>query len=114
MSIAIVGAGALGCYYGARLALAGSDVRFLMRGDLAAVRDHGLTLRERDATRHLASVAAFGRVDDIGPVDLVIVTMKITANGSLATLLPPLVGPQTVVLTLQNGFGRRRGSDYTH
>src|SRR6185436_1845134 len=58
-SIAIVGAGALGCYYGARLALAGAEVRFLMRSDLAHVRAHGLTLRERDATRHLERVAAF-------------------------------------------------------
>ena len=105
MKLAIVGAGALGSYYGARLALAGADVRFLLRGDLAAVRERGLTLREKDATRHLGDVAAFARPEEIGLVDLVVVTMKTTANDLLATLVAPLVGPQTAVLTLQNGLG---------
>jgi 2-dehydropantoate 2-reductase len=104
-SVAIVGAGALGCYYGARLALAGGDVRFLLRSDLAYVRTHGLTLRERDGTRRLERVAAFGSATEIGPVDLVVITLKTTANASLATLLPPLLGPKTIVLTLQNGLG---------
>lgn len=104
-SIAIVGAGAIGSYYGARLALLGHDVRFLLRGDLEAVRRHGLTLRERDETRVLAPVAAFGSATEIGPVDLVVVTLKTTANDALDTLLPPLLGPSTAVLTLQNGLG---------
>jgi 2-dehydropantoate 2-reductase len=104
-SIALVGAGALGCYYGARLALAGSDVRFLMRSDLAAVRARGLWLREKDATRHLTRVAAWASAEEIGPVDLVLVTLKTTANAALAALLPPLIGPETMVLTLQNGLG---------
>lgn len=104
-SIAIVGAGALGCYYGARLALAGGDVRFLLRSDLAHVRAHGLTLRERDGTRRLERAAAFGATAEIGPVDLVLITLKTTANASLAALLPPLLGPNTLVVTLQNGLG---------
>ncbi len=104
-SIAIVGAGAIGSYYGARLALAGSDVRFLMRSDLAAVRERGLTLREKDATRHLANVAGFATSQEIGPVDLVVITLKTTANGALAALLPPLLHERTAVLTLQNGLG---------
>jgi 2-dehydropantoate 2-reductase len=104
-SIAIVGAGAIGCYYGARLALVGNDVRFLMRSDLEHVRAHGLTLRERDGTRRLERVAAFGTTAEIGPVDLVLVTLKTTANGALATLLPPLLHRDTVVVTLQNGLG---------
>ena len=56
--IAIVGAGAIGGYYGARLALAGNDVRFLVR-DAAPLRAHGLTLRERDATRRVEHPAVF-------------------------------------------------------
>src|SRR5829696_3523423 len=100
--IAIVGAGALGCYYGARLALAGRDVRFLMRSGLAEVRAHGLTLREKDTTRRLDRVAAFARPEEIGPVDLVVITLKTTANALLPTLLPPLLHSQTAVLTLQN------------
>ncbi len=103
--IAIVGSGAIGSYYGARLALAGSDVRFLIRSDLAAVRERGLTLRERDATRRLHPVAAFARPEEIGVVDLVVVAVKTTANAALAPLLPPLLGPETAVLTLQNGLG---------
>ncbi len=67
-SIAMVGAGAIGGYYGVRLALTGRDVRFLFRGDLEAVRARGLELRERDATRRLAPVAAFARPEEIGPV----------------------------------------------
>ena len=104
-SIGIVGAGAIGSYYGARLALAGNDVSFLMRSELAAVRERGLTLREKDATRHLANVAAFATPGEIGPVDLVVVTLKTTANASLASLLPPLLHAGTAVLTLQNGLG---------
>jgi 2-dehydropantoate 2-reductase len=103
--IAIVGAGALGSYYGARLALAGSDVRFLMRGDLPIVRERGLTLLERDGTRRLEKVEAFRTTREIGPVDLVLVTLKTTANAELAHLLPPLLTPTTVVVTLQNGLG---------
>lgn len=104
-SIAIVGSGAIGSYYGARLALAGADVRFLVRGDLAHIRAHGLMLREKDATRRLERVAAFATTAEIGPVDLVVVALKTTANASLANLLPPLLGPETAVLTLQNGLG---------
>lgn len=103
--IAVVGAGAIGCYYGGRLALAGADVRFLLRRELGPVRERGLTLRERDATRRLHPVAAYARTEDIGPVDLVIVALKTTANAALAALLPPLLGPATAVLTLQNGLG---------
>jgi 2-dehydropantoate 2-reductase len=104
-SIAIVGAGAIGSYYGVRLALAGVDVRFLSRRDLAHVRTHGFTLREKDATRRLESVAAFGSTAEIGPVDVVLITLKTTANGSLPALLPPLLGAHTMVVTLQNGLG---------
>jgi len=104
--IAIVGAGAIGTYYGAKLALAGADVRFLMRSDLATVRARGsLLLHENDATTELRPVAAFGSPEEIGPVDLVVVTLKTTANGELARLLPPLLGSSTVIFTLQNGLG---------
>ncbi|HXA80533.1 MAG TPA: 2-dehydropantoate 2-reductase [Opitutaceae bacterium] len=104
--IAIVGSGAIGLYYGVKLARAGMDVRFLMRGDLAAVRARGsLLLQEKNGITELRPVAAFGSTKEIGPVDLVIVTLKTTANGELARLLPPLLGPHTVIFTLQNGLG---------
>jgi 2-dehydropantoate 2-reductase len=104
-SIAIVGAGALGTYYGARLALAGEDVRFLMRRDLAPVRAQGVRLVESAGARTLFPAAAFGSPAEIGPVDLVFVTLKTTANRELAHLLPPLLHARTLVVTLQNGLG---------
>jgi len=108
--IAIVGSGAVGAYYGARLAHAGEDVTFLMRRDLAAVRARGLEVRVFAAQRPLESfrlprVAACGTPAEIGPVDLVIVALKATADGSLRDFLPPLLHERTAVLTLQNGLG---------
>lgn len=105
-TIAIVGAGAVGTYYGARLGLSGADVRFLMRSDLNAVRERGAVLiREEAGTLELRPAAAFGSTQEIGPVDLAIVTLKATANAQLPKLLPPLLHAETSVLTLQNGLG---------
>jgi 2-dehydropantoate 2-reductase len=101
--IAFVGAGALGGYYGGRLALAGADVRFLVR-DAATLRAHGITLREKDTTRRLERIAVFSQPEEIGSVDLVFVTLKTTANAALPQILPPLMGPHTAVVTLQNGL----------
>ena len=104
--IAIVGSGALGIYYGTRLALAGADVRFLMRGDLAAVRARGsLRVHEGGVVVELRPVAAFATAAEIGPMDLVVVTLKTTANPELVRLVPPLLGPCTAIFTLQNGLG---------
>lgn len=105
-TVAIVGTGAIGTYYGARLGLAGAAVRFLLRTDLAAVRERGgVMIRERDRTLELRPVDAFATTAEIGPVDLVLVTLKTTANARLPAMLPPLIGPNTAVLTLQNGLG---------
>lgn len=104
-SIAMVGAGALGLYYGARLARAGRDVRFLARGDLATLQAQGILIKEPAQSFRVPSVRAHGSVDEIGPVDLAIVTLKATANAALPDLLPPLLHERTVVLTLQNGLG---------
>ena len=103
--IAVVGSGAVGCYYGGMLARAGRDVRFLMRADLETVRAHGLTIITRGETLRLPDVRAFATAREIGPCDLVIVALKTTANAALEELLPPLLGPETAVLTLQNGLG---------
>ncbi len=103
--VAIVGTGAIGSYYGVRLALSGVDVRFLLRSDLEHVRVHGITLREKDEVRRLTPVSAFAQSEDLGPVDLVVVALKTTANPALATLLPPLIREGTAVVTLQNGLG---------
>ncbi len=103
--IAVIGAGAVGCYYGGLLASGGRDVHFLMRADLDAVKRNGLTILTRGETLRLPNVRAFATAREIGPCDLVIVALKATANSALEELLPPLLGPETAVLTLQNGLG---------
>lgn len=105
MKIAVVGSGAVGGYYGGMLAHAGGHVRFLMRADLAAVRARGLTIHTHGETVEVPRVDAFGTTAEIGPVDLVIIALKTTANSALEELLPPLLGEQTALLTLQNGLG---------
>jgi 2-dehydropantoate 2-reductase len=103
--IAIVGSGALGCYYGARLARAGNDVHFLVRSGRAAIMARGIRVKSPAERFTVKKVQTHATAEDIGPCDLVIVTVKATANAALAKLLPPLMGPNTLVLTLQNGLG---------
>jgi 2-dehydropantoate 2-reductase len=105
--IAIVGAGTIGTFYGARLALAGADVHFYARSGRAEMRARGIVLRDAGEVLALppARLAVYGSTAEIGPVDVAIITLKTTANDLLATLLPPLLGPQTTILTLQNGLG---------
>ena len=104
--IAVVGSGAIGCYYGGKLAASGQDIHFLMRSDLEAVRKRGLTLRSTEAPDvFLPHVQAYGSTSEIGPVDLVIIAVKTTANASLDTLIPPLLHSKTALVTLQNGLG---------
>lgn len=103
--IAIVGSGAVGCYYGGRLAQHGNDVHFLMRSDYDHVRHHGLDIRSQLGDFHLPEVQCYERTEDIGPCDLVIITLKSTGNQALLKLLPPLLHEDTLLLTLQNGLG---------
>lgn len=103
--IAVVGAGAIGSYYGAKLASFGRDVHFLMRSDLREVRRHGLRIRGRTENLHVAKVNCYSTTKDIGPCDLVLIALKATANDDLLELLPPLLHERTMLLTLQNGLG---------
>ena len=104
--IAVVGAGAVGCYYGGRLAQRGHEVHFLMRSDLSHVREHGLNIRSASVGDfHLQPVLCHGSTEQIGPVDLVIIAIKTTVNAVLEKLLPPLLHEHTALLTLQNGLG---------
>ena len=103
--IAVVGAGAVGCYYGGLLARNGCDVRFLMRSDLESVRKNGLTIRTRGEKLHIQDVNAFGSAAEIGPSDLVIIALKATTNSALEQLIQPLIHAETILLTLQNGLG---------
>ena len=103
--IAIVGSGAVGCYYGGRLAQHGNDVHFLMRSDYEFVKQHGLKIQSHLGDFELAQVNCHRSTAEIGPCDLVIIAMKATSNETLLELLPPLLKDDTMILTLQNGLG---------
>ncbi|MDP9004249.1 MAG: 2-dehydropantoate 2-reductase [Verrucomicrobiota bacterium] len=103
--IAVVGAGAIGCYYGAKLAHYGRDVHFLMRGDLTETRRFGIQIRSKGENLRLAKVNHYASTEEIGPCDLVLVALKATSNSDLTTLIPPLLHEKTMLLSLQNGFG---------
>ena len=105
LRIAVVGAGAIGCYYGAKLAHAGREVRFLMRGDMAEIRRVGIRIRGKGEDLHLAKLNSHASTDEIGRCDLVLIAVKATSNGDLLGLIPPLLHEKTMLLTLQNGFG---------
>jgi 2-dehydropantoate 2-reductase len=104
MKIAVVGCGAVGSYYGARLAQSGQDVHFLLRSDFDAVRRNGVLVRSPKGDFRVRPKCARSP-EEIGPSDLVVIGLKTTANAQFRRLLPSLVGPQTAVLTLQNGLG---------
>lgn len=104
MRIAVIGSGSVGCLYGARLAQAGHDVRFLMRRDLDAVRRNGLTIHSCDGDFHLAA-KAYMRSEEIGLVDLVICALKTTSLGTAEALIRPCLAPHTDILALMNGLG---------
>ena len=103
--IAVVGSGALGSYYGAKLAYGGSNVHFLMRGDLSEVQEKGLYVRGKGENFRVASVNCYNSTKEIGPCDLVLIAVKATSNGDLVDLIPPLLHERTMLLTLQNGLG---------
>jgi 2-dehydropantoate 2-reductase len=103
--IAVVGSGAIGCYYGAKLAFSGRDVHFLMRGDVTEIRRSGIRIRGKGENLWLEKVHQYASTGEIGPSDLVLVTVKATSNRDLITLIPPLLHETTMLLTLQNGFG---------
>ena len=106
MKIAVIGAGAIGGYVGAKLALAGEDVTFIVRGaNLAAIRSRGIKLMMADGTQHIAStVRATSDYAEAGPQDLVILAMKAHQVEAVAKDVPKLFGPDTAVVTMQNGI----------
>jgi len=106
MRIAVIGAGALGLYYGALLQRGGHEVRFLLRRDYDAITRHGLQVFSPAGDFHLERVAGFRDSAEMGEVDLVLVGLKTFANARLVELCAPLMAtPETAVLTLQNGLG---------
>src|SRR5882762_7109193 len=106
MKIAIVGCGAIGGYVGARLALAGEEVTFIVRGaNLEAIRSRGMKLVMADGREQVArNVKATNDYAAAGAQDIVILAMKAHQVQAVAGELPRLFGPETVVVTMQNGI----------
>jgi 2-dehydropantoate 2-reductase len=103
MKIAVLGSGAVGGYYGARLAQAGEDVVFVARGaHLAAIRERGLKIRS-PLGDFVTKAAAEEHTAEIGPVDLVVVAVKAYDNATALPAIAPILGASTAVLTHQNG-----------
>lgn len=104
MRIAIYGAGAVGGYFGGRLAQAGQEVIFISRGPtLQSLQSQGLRVESIAGDFVVQPVQATAEAGEIGPVDLVIVAVKAWQVPSVAEAMQPLIGPQTLVLPLQNG-----------
>src|SRR5262245_36512448 len=104
MKIAVVGAGGVGGYFGGRLAESGADVHFVARGaHLQAMRASGLRIISPKGDAHVRRINASDDPAAIGPADIVMFTVKLYDTDAASRLLPPLVGPRTIVLPFQNG-----------
>jgi 2-dehydropantoate 2-reductase len=106
MKIAIIGAGAIGGFVGVRLALSGEDVTFIVRGaNLQAIRKHGMRLIGRDGVESVAlNVGATDHYEEAGVQDVVILALKAHQVAAVASQVPRLFGPDTTVVTMQNGI----------
>lgn len=103
-SYAILGTGAIGGFYGARLQKAGLDVHFLLHNDYEYVKQNGLVIDSPEGNFTLPEVQAYGDINQMPPCDVILVALKTTQNHLLPQLLPPLLKPESVVLVLQNGL----------
>jgi len=106
MKIAVIGAGAIGGLVGAKLALAGEDVTFMVRGaNLDAIRSNGIKLISAEGDEQVArNVKATNDYAAAGPQDIVVLAMKAHQVEAVANDVPKLFGPETVVVTMQNGI----------
>lgn len=105
---AIIGTGAVGGYYGGRMAHAGLDVHFLLRSDCAHVRAHGLRVESKFGDFSLPTVQAYGDASDMPRCDVAVVCLKTTQNAALPDILPRVLHEQGQVLLIQNGLNIER------
>ena len=104
MRFAILGSGAVGGYYGARLARAGHSVTFIARGaHLEAIRQRGLVVRSSRLGDFTVTAPAEEDTTRVGQVDVVIIAVKTYDNATALPLVGPMLGPESAVLTVQNG-----------
>jgi 2-dehydropantoate 2-reductase len=104
-SYAIVGTGALGGFYGAKLQQAGMDVHFLVNSDYEHIQTSGLVIRSKDGDFTLPVVKAYHHSSQMPACDVILVCLKTTHNHLLPKILPDLVKPDSIVLVMQNGLG---------
>ena len=106
MRICVVGAGAIGGLMGAKLALSGEEVTVIDQGaHLKAIQENGLKLIWEDGTEYLAEVAkATDKVEDAGVQDLIILSLKAHYLDQVAKQIPKITGPDTMIVTVQNGI----------
>ena len=104
-SFAIIGTGAVGGYYGGLLQKSGLEVHFLLHSDYEYVKRNGLTVDSVNGDFQLPQVNAYNDPQKMPRCDVVIVSLKTTANRNLKNILPHVVKAGGVVLTLQNGLG---------
>ena len=105
MVYGIIGVGAIGGYYGSKLAYSGQEVHFLFHSDYQFVKERGMQVDSCDGSFHLDHVNVYQYSKDMPKCDVVIVGLKTTNNHLLPELLPPLLTEQTVVVLIQNGIG---------
>ena len=105
MKYGIIGTGAIGGFYGGKLAKAGQEVHFLLHKDYEYVKQNGLQVDSCDGSFHLDGVNAYNDTTAMPPCDVVLVCLKSINNGMLKTLLPPLLHQRTLVVLIQNGIG---------
>jgi 2-dehydropantoate 2-reductase len=105
MRYGIIGTGAIGGYYGAKLAHAGREVHFLLHRDYEYVKQHGLQVDSCDGSFHLTDVNVYQHTQDMPACDVVLVGLKSVNNDKLQSLLPPLLHAHTLVVLIQNGIG---------
>ena len=105
LTYAVVGTGAIGGYYGTKLARAGHDVHFLLHSDYDYVRQHGLKVSSCDGDFMLPNVQVYSDTHAMPKADVVLVGLKSTNQHLLRSLLPPLLKDDTVVVLIQNGIG---------
>ena len=105
MRYGIIGTGAIGGYYGAKLAHAGQEVHFLLHSDYEYVKQHGLQVDSCDGSFHLDDVNVYQHAEDMPQCDVVLVGLKSVNNSKLQSLLSPLLHGGTLVVLIQNGIG---------
>ncbi len=101
----VIGVGAIGGFYGAKLAHSGQEVHFLMHSDYQYVKDNGLQVDSCDGSFHIDHPHVYQSATDMPQCDVVLVGLKTTNNHLLPQLLTPLLKPSTLVVFIQNGIG---------